>query len=114
MKLKYPRLSCENDKRIKICESEVKGILKLYKDGMMIKDIAKKHNVDYNTILRRINPKSYQKQLANFRVFSRKKYASDPKYRESQQKDVNKYIKKRRDTDPKFKKYHNELVRNGA
>ncbi len=114
MRLKYPRLSCKNDKRIKICDSDAKQIVKLHKKGATIKEIAIEFKVSKNTILRRINPKNYQKQLAKGRIRDRKKYAEDPKYRESQQNYVNKYIKNRRSTDEKFRKYHNELIKNNA
>lgn len=113
MKLKYPRLSCSMDKRKKICDSDVKKILKLHKNGMMIKDIAKKFNVSYNTILRKVNPKFYQEQLVKSRVRDRKRYAEDPAYRKSQIKEVTKYFNKRYKTDAEFRKYHIELVKAG-
>ncbi len=108
--MKYPQVSCELDKRIKICNKDMKKIIKLAKKGKSITDISKIYKVSFTTIKRIIDPKYEKHYYELMKKYIKKRYAEDGEFRDKLKKQVTKNIKKRSAEDEKFRRWRLDYI----
>ena len=101
----YPRLSCKQDKRYKLCDADVKKILKLRKKGDTVISIAEKFNVSPNGINYLINPKYAETVKKSTAKILKKRYKEDAKFRKYLKNHRNTDRRKRKKEDPEYLQY---------
>ena len=104
-KPKYPRMSCEMNRRKKICNDDEKIIQKLYSQGTKLIEIAKKFNVNISTIYIHTHPKALKKQREYQKKYHRNRYHNDSDFRDRIKKQTAKNILRRFHSDPVFHKF---------
>ena len=104
-KLKYPTLSCIENKSYKLCDNDIKQITKLKNQGIKQDDIAERFNVNVKTIYHIFNLKALEDQRERGRIYKRNKYRKDPDYRKYHKDRILVLQKKRYHTDKKFREY---------
>lgn len=103
--MEYPKLSCSNDKRKKICDSDKKEIIQVYKKTHKVKPLAKKFNVHRSTIYSIVNPEPFKKRNKSRWQKDKQRMKNDNKFKEKIRTYIQEWHKNRYDTDPKFRKY---------
>lgn len=103
--MKYPKLSCEMNKRTKLCGNDIKTIQKLRDKGWTYPKIAKKFHIHWTTAWKRLHPKSYKINLETSRVNNYLRYHSDKKFRERAIKYSITRNQRRYDEDPEYRKF---------
>ena len=105
--MKYPKYTRDQDLRYKLTFEDIKNIKLLFRKKILIKKIAKKYNVCYQTI-------NYWLLSKNKRIEFRKKlniYHINYKANlEKKHKYQLKSVKRKFEIMPEFKQYHKELM----
>ena len=103
--LKYPQLTCKQDKRYKLCDADIKKILKLGKSDLFNREIGVKFNVSDTTIWGIFHQKKVKESREKTRINNNKRYHNDEKYREYHSKKVSEHIKIKRKINPEYNKW---------
>ncbi len=99
----YPPLSCKLDRRIKLCDDDIKKIIKLRNNGVRVVVIAEMYRVQPKTIYMIISPEKAEKDIRRISKIQKKRYAEDPEYR--------KYIQERNRINKKYLKANNPKLK---
>ena len=103
MKLKYPRISCELDRRFKLCNKDVKKIITLRNKGKTYKFISKKFKVNSGTIWRVVNQNKNKKYIKAMCETNKKRYAESEEFRNYTKENTRKNQKIRRSQNKKLR-----------
>ena len=100
-KIKYPKLSREENLSCKLLDTDIDKIKLLRKNGWYLRELAEKFNVCTSTILYWVNDKYRKRELARICLRNRLKQIENPDiYRESSLK-----VWRRRMKDEKYKEF---------
>ena len=103
--MKYPQLTCKQDKRYKLCDVDVKKILKLGKSNLFNMEIGEKFGVSGSTIWGIFHPKKEKESREKTRINNNKRYHNDGQYREYHSKKVSEHIKIKRKINPEYNEW---------
>jgi len=104
--MKYPKLSCELDRRRKICPDDLKLLKKLRRTGLSYQKIGDETKFHPSTIYYQLNPKYYKKLLARNAKLNHVRYYTNKKFHDHCNKSSNETQKRRRAAgDTAFLKY---------
>lgn len=98
MDVKYPK------KYRKVTPKILAEMKRLHKQGLRVAEIARRLNLSFGTVKRKLDPVAHEKALESTRKHL-KKYMKDPNYRKKINEKLRQNCNKRYHSDPEYRKF---------